>query len=113
MEENKESSDGYIEKIAMITDAMENLFPTGQAAIIFELEEKDFKNIQSYFRSIDSNHKRFKIDISGVEVIFILKGYEPEQPKEDEVKEKEVKEKEVKENFISKLKNLFSSKKSS
>jgi hypothetical protein len=105
MEKNKESSDGYIEKIAMITDAMENLFPTGQAAIIFELEEEDFKKIQSYFRRIDSNYKRFKIDISGVEVIFILKGYEPEQPKEEEVKKEESK--------LKKFINLFSSKKSS
>lgn len=108
MEENQEGPNGYLEKLALITDAIENLFPETQSALIFELEEKEYKKIQSHFRKIDSQYKKFKIDISGVEVIFILKGYEPEQPKEDEVKEKKVKE-----NFISKLKKLFPSKKSS
>jgi len=107
MESNQESSIGDIEKLALITDAIENLFPTGQSAIIFELEEEDFKKIQSYFRKIDNNYKRFKIDISGVEVVFILKGYEVEQPKE------EIKEEPVKKTFFSKLKDLFTNKKSS
>jgi len=106
METNKESSNGYIEKIAMITDAIENLFPTGQSAIIFELDKEDFKKIQAYFRRIDSNYKRFKIDISGVEVIFILKGYEPEP---ETIKENIKKEESKLKKFI----NLFTNKKSS
>jgi hypothetical protein len=30
--------------------------------------------MQRNFREIDNQHKKFKIDISGVEVIFILEG---------------------------------------
>ena len=41
MEENKEGSNGYLEKLALITDAIETIFPNAQAALVFELEEKD------------------------------------------------------------------------
>ena len=43
--------------------------------------------MQKNFREIDSEYKQFKIDISGVEVIFILEGevnqpvVQPEEPK--------------------------------
>ena len=85
MEENKKSIDGSLEKLAMITDALETLFPNGQTAIIVELDESDFKSIQKNFRDIDRNHKRFKIDISNIEVIFIQKGidFKYENPKSE------------------------------
>lgn len=106
MEENQEGPDGYLEKLALITDAIQNVFPDTQSALIFELEEKEYKEIQSHFRKIDSNYKRFKIDISGVEVIFILKGYEPEP---ETIKENIKKEESKLKKFI----NLFANKKSS
>ena len=34
----------------------------------------DFKKVQSNFRQIDQGFNQFKIDLSGVEVIFILDG---------------------------------------
>ena len=46
MEENKESIVGVMEKLAMITDATQSLFPDGKTAIVFELPEVDFKEIQ-------------------------------------------------------------------
>lgn len=104
MDQNQKSSDGYLEKIAMITDAIENVFPNAQSAIIFELEEKDFKTIRSFFRQINPKEVRFKIDISGVEVIFMLKGYEP--PVVEEKKEENV-------GKFRKILNLISGKKSS
>lgn len=72
MAENKESIDGIIEKLALITDASQNLFPDGKMVIVFELKLKDFKRVQNNFRQIDHGHKQFKIDISGTEFIFIL-----------------------------------------
>jgi hypothetical protein len=89
MEENKKGIDGRLEKLAMITDALETLFPNGQPAIILELEEEEFKSVQKNFRDIDRNHKRFKIDISNIEVIFIQKGFEfiDKDPKPEEKKE--------------------------
>jgi hypothetical protein len=72
MEENKESVIGVMEKLAMITDATQSLFPNGKSVLVFELPENDFREVQKNFREIDRNYKKFKIDISGVEIIFIL-----------------------------------------
>jgi hypothetical protein len=72
MGENQKSVDGIIEKLALITDAVQTLYPNGKSAIVFELEYDDFKSMQRNFRDIDRQHKQFKIDISGVEIIFIL-----------------------------------------
>jgi len=74
MAENQKSIDWIIEKLALITDATQELFPTGKSVLIFELEYNEFKKIQKNFREVDSNYKQFKIDISGVEIIFILEG---------------------------------------
>jgi hypothetical protein len=90
MEENKKSDTGILEKLAMITDATQQLFPDGKSLILFELDDHDFKEVQKYFRKIDINHKKFVIDISGVEVVFILKNSIEEKIEEkiEEPKEK-------------------------
>jgi hypothetical protein len=72
MAENQKSIDGIIEKLALLTDAANNLFLNGKMVIVFELNLNDFKKVQNNFRTIDQNHKQFKIDISGTEFIFIL-----------------------------------------
>lgn len=86
MEENSKSADGILEKLAMITDATQQIFPNGKSLIIFELEEKDYKRVQDHFRKIDNNHKKFVVDISGVEVVFIL---ENSMKYEEKVEEKQ------------------------
>lgn len=86
MEENTKSDTGILEKLAMITDATQQLFPEGKSLVLFELDEQDFKDVQKYFRKIDKNHKRFVIDISGVEVVFILENTideEKQEPKKE------------------------------
>ena len=86
MEENQESIVGVMEKLAMITDAAQSLFPDGKTAIVFELAEVDFREVQKNFREIDKGYNRFKVDISGVEVIFILENsYEEEKPIEEPI----------------------------
>lgn len=75
MGEDQKSDVGILEKLAMITDATQTLFPDGRCLILFELELDDYKEVQNHFRKIDKNHKKFTIDISGVEVVFILKGF--------------------------------------
>lgn len=72
MGQNQKSIDGLIEKLALIADATDNLFPNGRKAVVFELKYEDFKSVQSNFREIDREHKQFKIDISGIEFIFLL-----------------------------------------
>ena len=98
MEEDKKSDTGILEKLAMITDATQQLFPEGKSLILFELDEQDFKEVQKYFRKIDKNHKRFVIDISGVEVVFIL-----ENSIEDKVEEPKEEIKLPKKNILRKL----------
>jgi hypothetical protein len=72
MAENKKSIDGVVEKLALISDAMDSIFPSGRKAVVFELKLDDFKKVQNNFREIDRTHKQFKIDISGSEFIFLL-----------------------------------------
>jgi hypothetical protein len=101
MEENKKSIDGILEKLAMITDAIQTIFPEGKGLLIFELDEEDFKKVQGNFRKIDKNYKKFTIDISGVEIVFILEGYIEENKEEEKVEiQKET-------NIFKKLLNSF------
>ena len=72
MGENKENNSGVIEKLALITDGLQNLFPNGKTAIIIELDYKEYKKIQKNFRDVDSMYEQFKIDLSGTEIIFVL-----------------------------------------
>jgi len=72
MGENQKSIDGIIEKLAIIAEASDELFPDGRKAMVFELKLKEFKKVQNNFRQVDQSHKQFKIDISGIEFIFLL-----------------------------------------
>jgi hypothetical protein len=72
MAENQKSIDGIIEKLALIADATDSLFPNGRKVVVFELKKPEYKKVQNNFRDIDRLHKQFKIDISGIEFIFLL-----------------------------------------
>jgi hypothetical protein len=78
MEEDKKSFDGILEKVALITDGLQSLFPEGKMICIYELKEEDYKKVQNNFRKIDQQYKRFSIDISGVEHVFINENYQLE-----------------------------------
>ena len=71
MEENNKSIVGIVERLALIVEATDSLFPEGKMAVVFQLNEKDFKRVQDNFREVDRGHKQFKIDISGTEFIFL------------------------------------------
>lgn len=71
MEENKKSVDGIIEKLALISDALDNTFPEAKMAILLELNDGDFKKVQSNFRDLDKHHNQFKIEISNTEFMFL------------------------------------------
>ena len=73
MEENQKSIDGIIEKLALVADGLQTLFPDGTMAIAMELKYDDYKKIQKNFRDVDRDFKQFKIDMSGVEFMFLLK----------------------------------------
>jgi len=83
MEENKESVIGVIEKLALVTDGLQNIFPDGKVICVYELDDEDFKKVQENFRKIDHSHKRFSIDISGIEHVFIHENFERPEIKEE------------------------------
>lgn len=72
MGENQKSVDGLMEKLGLITDGIQNLFPEGKSVIVTELNYEDFKKIQRMFRTMDSVYDQFKIDVSGTEYVFVL-----------------------------------------
>ena len=72
MAEPNKSIDGIIEKLALVADGLQTLFPDGVMAIAMELKYDDYKKVQKNFRDVDREFKQFKIDISGVEFIFLL-----------------------------------------
>lgn len=71
MAENQESTTSIIENLALITDAMQTVFPDGKMICVYELKEDDYKNVQQLFRKIDHHHNKFSVDISGLEHVFI------------------------------------------
>ena len=73
MGENKKSIDGIIEKLALVADGLQTLFPEGTMAIAMELNYDDYKKVQKNFREIDKDFTQFKIDMSGIEFMFLLK----------------------------------------
>ena len=103
MAKDQKSVDGIIEKLALITDATQTQFPNGKSAVIFELNYEDYKKVQSNFRQVDSGYEQFKIDLSDVEVIFIL---------ENTVKETVNKEIKPKKKFLSRLISFIGGKSS-
>jgi hypothetical protein len=72
MEENPKSIDGIIEKLAMISDGFETLFPNGNVAVALQLNLSDFKRVQKNFREIDHGHTQFMIELSNVQFMFLL-----------------------------------------
>ncbi len=94
MAETEKNVNGIMEKLALITDATQSMFPKGKSVIVFELNEGDFKEVLGNFRQLDQGHKKFKIDISGVEVVFIL---------EDQYNDSKINVTPVKRSFIERL----------
>ena len=105
MEEDKKSVDGVLENLALLTDGLQTLFPDGKIICVYELNNEDFKKVQSNFRKIDHVHKRFNIDISGVEHVFVHEDFSNELTKE--TVEKTVPQKTTKKTIFSKLLSRF------
>jgi hypothetical protein len=50
MGENKESNTSIIEGLALVTDAIQTMFPDGKVICVYELIDEDFKQVQTNFR---------------------------------------------------------------
>jgi hypothetical protein len=103
MGKNKKNIDDILEKLTIVTEAANDIFPKGKTILVYELNDEDFKEIQGNFRQIDNSRFRFKIDISDSEIVFINnKIYD----KNEDIKE------DIKEEKVSFWKKLFSLKRS-
>ena len=71
MAENKNSTPGELEKLALIADSLQTMF-RGKTSVLLELNREEYNKIIMHFREVDRHHKQFTIDMSGTDFIFIL-----------------------------------------
>lgn len=71
MAEDKKSDFGILEKLALIADSVQSLF-SGKTTIVCELPKGEYTDVINHFREIDRHHKKFTIEISGTDFVFIL-----------------------------------------
>ncbi len=95
MAKNKEVIDGILEKLALISEASQDIFEDAKPTIIYELSDKDYKEVQDNFRDVDKKYNKFRIEISGVDFIII---------NSEKVEDKKVEEV----TLMTKIKRLFS-----
>jgi hypothetical protein len=71
MAEDKKGDLGTLEKLALIADSVQVLF-SGKTTIVCELPKGEYADVINHFREIDRHHKKFTIEISGTDFVFIL-----------------------------------------
>jgi hypothetical protein len=69
--ENKENFDGYLEKLALISEAVDDLYD-GKKTIVFELKREEFVKMRNLLNGAKENQNEFSIDISGIQFIYLL-----------------------------------------
>jgi len=70
MAKTKEGINGLMQKLAQISDDLSTVFPNGKSVVVFSLNETDFNNTKLQVDNF-GNMNQFKIDISGIEFIFL------------------------------------------
>ena len=71
MAENQKSPQ-FLKRLAVLTDEIQNTFGA-KATLVLELKENDFRRVILEFEDVpDPAQKQFKIEISGMDFIFLL-----------------------------------------
>lgn len=70
METNKENNRVLVQ-LAMIVDATQQVH-RGKSTIIFEVDKTEFEETKKNLQISAQEENKFKIDISGTEVIYLL-----------------------------------------
>lgn len=74
MGKNKKNFRDELEKLAKITDLIEDsILSKADVKIIAELDEDDYRNVIKNFADIYKKSEEIVIDISGVKITFVLK----------------------------------------
>ena len=71
MAKNTQGVNELAQRLAVLSDSVDKLFPNVKKMIVFELKQQEFQNAKIQFDIMTTNIKRFNIDISGIEFIFI------------------------------------------
>lgn len=71
MAKNNKGVNQLIEKLAILADQADSLFLNSKKIIVFELNKEDFQLARKQLDISNQELKRFNIDISGVEILFI------------------------------------------
>ena len=61
MEKNTEVIYGLIERMALVSDAIDSLFVNGKKVIVIELNKFDFEQTKRQFKNVDPKLNQFKI----------------------------------------------------
>ena len=56
--------------MAILSEGLGELFPQGKSVVVYSLNESDFTFVKTQVNDL-SDTEQFKIDISGVEFIFL------------------------------------------
>ena len=70
MATDKKGVNGLIEKLAYVSDEVSKVFPDSRSVVVFSLNENDFNYSKTQVENF-SDTNQFKIDISGIECIFL------------------------------------------
>jgi|694.fasta_scaffold20726_5 hypothetical protein len=70
MATDKKGVNGLIEKLAYVSDEVSKVFPDSRSVVVFSLNENDFNYSKTQVENF-SDTNQFKIDISGIEFIFL------------------------------------------
>lgn len=71
MEKNNKGINWLIEKFALISEDISKLYPNGKSVVVFSLNNEDFNNTKIQINVMSSSINQFKVDISGIEFIFL------------------------------------------
>jgi hypothetical protein len=74
MAKNNKSVNELVERLAVLSDSVDKFFPNGKKMVVFELNKNEFENAKIQFGMMGGEVKRFNVDMSGVEIIFIEDG---------------------------------------
>jgi hypothetical protein len=71
MAENQKSFDGYLEKLALISEGIDELYG-GKKTVVFQLDREEFVRMRNILKGANEDQDSFKVDISGIEFIYLL-----------------------------------------
>lgn len=66
----QEGVNGLMQNLAQISDELSKVFPSGKSVVVFSLNETDFNFTKVQINNFGDT-TQFKIDISGIEFIFL------------------------------------------